>query len=54
MIADLRATLGDGHFAAAWTDGTGLTLDEAVAYVRRARGIRRRPATGPSRVPAGP
>ena len=44
-IADLRATLGDA-FREAWDEGAGLTLDEAVAYARRARGTRGRPSTG--------
>ncbi|HEX2036280.1 MAG TPA: LuxR C-terminal-related transcriptional regulator [Chloroflexota bacterium] len=42
----LRAALGEQPFAAAWAEGTRLTLDEAVAYVRRRRGARRRPSTG--------
>jgi ATP/maltotriose-dependent transcriptional regulator MalT len=45
-VAGLRAALGDRPFRHAWADGTRLTLDEAVAYVRRSRGARRRPATG--------
>ena len=42
----LRAALGDHPFEQAWADGARLTLDEAVAHVRRSRGARRRPATG--------
>jgi DNA-binding CsgD family transcriptional regulator len=38
--------LGDRAFTEAWAEGARLTLDDAVAYVRRARGIRRRPSTG--------
>jgi predicted ATPase/DNA-binding CsgD family transcriptional regulator len=45
-VANLRAALGDGSFANAWTEGAGLTLDEVVAYVRRTRGARGRPSTG--------
>jgi predicted ATPase/DNA-binding CsgD family transcriptional regulator len=45
-VAGLRAALGDHPFRRAWAEGTHLTLDEAVAYVRRSRGARRRPATG--------
>jgi predicted ATPase/DNA-binding CsgD family transcriptional regulator len=45
-VADLRAALGDRPFRRAWADGARLTLDEAVAYARRSRGARRRPATG--------
>jgi predicted ATPase/DNA-binding CsgD family transcriptional regulator len=42
----LRAALGDKVFDTAWTAGCQLTLDEAMAYVRRSRGARRRPSTG--------
>ena len=45
-VAGLRAALGDRPFRQAWADGARLTLDEAVAYARRGRGPRRRPATG--------
>jgi predicted ATPase/DNA-binding CsgD family transcriptional regulator len=45
-VAGLRAALGDGRFAEAWAEGARLSLDEAVAYARRARGTRRRPSTG--------
>jgi predicted ATPase/DNA-binding CsgD family transcriptional regulator len=45
-VEGLRAALGDRAFAEAWAEGARLTLDEAVAYVRRARGSRRRPSTG--------
>jgi predicted ATPase/DNA-binding CsgD family transcriptional regulator len=45
-LADLRAALGDRPFGQAWTEGARLTLDEAIAYARRSRGARRRPATG--------
>jgi DNA-binding NarL/FixJ family response regulator len=44
--ASLRTALGDHVFAKAWVEGARLTLDEAVAYVRRSRGARRRPTTG--------
>ncbi|MEY2432882.1 MAG: hypothetical protein QOC92_2607, partial [Acidimicrobiaceae bacterium] len=45
-IAKAHEVLGDDGFLAAWTDGTALELAEAVAYVRRARGARKRPTTG--------
>jgi predicted ATPase/DNA-binding CsgD family transcriptional regulator len=45
-VAGLRAALGDRPFEQAWADGARLPLDEAVAYARRSRGTRRRPATG--------
>src|SRR6266511_3845380 len=45
-LSGLRAVLGDCVFVETWAEGAHLTLDEAVAYVRRARGSRRRPSTG--------
>jgi predicted ATPase/DNA-binding CsgD family transcriptional regulator len=45
-LARLRATLGDQAFADLWAEGAGLSLDDAVAYARRARGTRDRPSTG--------
>jgi DNA-binding CsgD family transcriptional regulator len=45
-VASLRADLGDRPFRQAWAEGARLTLDDGVAYVRRSRGSRRRPATG--------
>jgi predicted ATPase/DNA-binding CsgD family transcriptional regulator len=45
-VAGLRTALGDRPFGQAWAEGARLTVDEAVAYVRRSRGARRRPATG--------
>ncbi|HEV8165837.1 MAG TPA: LuxR C-terminal-related transcriptional regulator, partial [Actinomycetota bacterium] len=45
-VAGLRTALGDRPFRQAWAEGARLTLDEAVAYVRRSRGVRHRPATG--------
>jgi hypothetical protein len=40
-----EALLGEA-FATAWGEGEALALDEAVAYVRRARGTRKRPPAG--------
>jgi DNA-binding CsgD family transcriptional regulator len=45
-VAALRASLGADGFDAARTEGAALSLDDAVAYVSRARGARRRPSTG--------
>ncbi len=42
----LREGLGDDALTAAWAEGEALTLDDAVAYVRRARGARKRPSGG--------
>jgi predicted ATPase/DNA-binding CsgD family transcriptional regulator len=44
--ADLRRALGDSAFERAAAEGARLTLDRAVAYARRARSRRGRPATG--------
>jgi DNA-binding CsgD family transcriptional regulator len=41
-----RHALGDDGFAQAWEQGHGLTLDDAVAYLARRGGGRKRPATG--------
>lgn len=45
-LAERRKDLGDDAFAAVWSAGAVLSLDEAVALVRRTRGTRRRPTTG--------
>jgi predicted ATPase/DNA-binding CsgD family transcriptional regulator len=45
-VAELRTALGDATFSQAWAEGARLSLDDAVAYVRRSRGARGRPATG--------
>jgi DNA-binding CsgD family transcriptional regulator len=44
--ARLRDALGDAAFDKAAGEGTGLSLDAAVSYARRARGRRGRPASG--------
>jgi predicted ATPase/class 3 adenylate cyclase/DNA-binding CsgD family transcriptional regulator len=41
-----RTALGDDAYQAAFDAGAALTTDEAVAYARRARGERKRPARG--------
>jgi predicted ATPase/DNA-binding CsgD family transcriptional regulator len=45
-LARVRAALGDQAFSDRWAEGASLSLDDAVAYARRARGTRDRPATG--------
>ncbi len=45
-VAAISESLGEGPVAAAWEAGSAMTLDEVIAYVRRARGARRRPTTG--------
>jgi predicted ATPase/DNA-binding CsgD family transcriptional regulator len=42
----LRETIGDDALTKGLAEGNGLSLDEAVAYVRRARGTRKRPSGG--------
>jgi DNA-binding CsgD family transcriptional regulator len=41
-----RHVLGEDNFAQAWEQGKGLALDNAVAYLARRGGGRKRPATG--------
>jgi len=41
-----REALGDDGYHAAFTAGAALSTDEAVGYVRRARGERKRPSRG--------
>lgn len=45
-VARVRDALGEHAFHTAWAEGEALTLDEAVAYVSRARGERKRPSSG--------
>ncbi|MEK7425030.1 MAG: LuxR C-terminal-related transcriptional regulator [Actinomycetota bacterium] len=42
----LRASLGADAFATHWAEGSALSMDEAVEYVSRARGERKRPSSG--------
>jgi len=46
VLATLRAALTDEEWATAWSEGSALDLDGAVAYATRARGARDRPSTG--------
>jgi DNA-binding CsgD family transcriptional regulator len=45
-LEDLRALLGDEAYDRTWHEGSQLTLDDAVTFVRRTRGQRGRPSTG--------
>jgi DNA-binding CsgD family transcriptional regulator len=46
-VVDAATTaLGPAGFDEVWAEGTALSLDDAVAYARRARGSRNRPSTG--------
>ncbi|WP_372510895.1 helix-turn-helix transcriptional regulator [Mycobacterium angelicum] len=46
MATALRNAMGQQDFDSAWAEGAGLSVDEAVAYVRRGRGERKRPSSG--------
>jgi predicted ATPase/DNA-binding CsgD family transcriptional regulator len=45
-VAALRDAMGQNDFDVAWTEGAGLSTEEAIAYARRGRGERKRPSTG--------
>jgi len=45
-VAALRNALGGNDFEAAWAEGAALSIPEAIAYAKRGRGERKRPATG--------
>lgn len=46
LADELRAEMGDEAFGDAWAEGRGLALEEAIAWIRRARGSRKRPPSG--------
>lgn len=46
LVSAVREGLTPEAFDAAWRDGSALSLDETVAYARRGRGKRKRPAFG--------
>jgi DNA-binding CsgD family transcriptional regulator len=46
QLAALREALGEEAFAAAWSAGASLSLDDTVAYAERGRGERKRPLRG--------
>ena len=45
-VAAVRDSLGESDFQAAWDEGAALTIEEAIAYVCRGRGARKRPPKG--------
>ena len=45
-LGALREALSEEAFAAAWSAGASLSLDDAVAYAERGRGERKRPLRG--------
>ena len=45
-VATLRAAMSEEEFTTAWDEGARLSADEAIAYVQRGRGERRRSTSG--------
>jgi predicted ATPase/class 3 adenylate cyclase/DNA-binding CsgD family transcriptional regulator len=45
-VAATREALGQQEFDSAWAEGAALSTEDAIAYARRGRGERKRPATG--------
>lgn len=45
-VETVRAAMGAPAFENAWEEGGGLSVDDAIAYVRRGRGERKRPSSG--------
>ncbi len=45
-VAKVRDALGGTDFDAAWAEGAGLSIEEAIAYAQRGRGQRKRPTSG--------
>jgi DNA-binding CsgD family transcriptional regulator len=45
-VTATRESLGDADFDAAWAEGAAMSTGEAIAYVQRGRGERKRPASG--------
>ena len=45
-VEDLRNAMSEADFDAAWAQGAALSTEEAIAYARRGRGERKRPANG--------
>jgi predicted ATPase/class 3 adenylate cyclase/DNA-binding CsgD family transcriptional regulator len=45
-LAGLRDAMSQQDFDAAWAEGAALSTEEAIAYARRGRGERKRPASG--------
>ena len=38
--------MSEGEFDSAWAEGAAMSIEEAIAYVKRGRGERKRPASG--------
>jgi predicted ATPase/class 3 adenylate cyclase len=48
-ISELRDTMGEKDFGAAWAEGAAMSTEEAVAYAKRGRGDRKRPTAAGAR-----
>ena len=46
LAEDLRGEMSDDAYTAAHDEGAAMSLEEAIAWIRRARGTRKRPAGG--------
>ncbi|QLL06541.1 LuxR family transcriptional regulator [Mycobacterium vicinigordonae] len=46
VVTAVRESLGSSDFDTAWSEGSALSTEEAVAYAQRGRGERKRPASG--------
>jgi DNA-binding CsgD family transcriptional regulator len=46
LTTQLRDTLGQSQFEAAWAEGAALTTEEAIGYAQRGRGERKRASSG--------
>ncbi|OBF98353.1 transcriptional regulator [Mycobacterium sp. 852002-51152_SCH6134967] len=45
-VTQCREAMGEDDFNAAWTEGSAMSTEEAIAYAQRGRGERKRPASG--------
>jgi predicted ATPase/class 3 adenylate cyclase/DNA-binding CsgD family transcriptional regulator len=45
-VIALRDAMGEKDFDSAWAEGAALSTEQAIAYARRGRGQRKRPASG--------
>lgn len=45
-LAAVREAMGATEYESAWTEGSALSTEEAIAYAQRGRGRRKRPASG--------
>ena len=45
-VTELRNAMDEAAFDAAWAEGAGLSIEDAISYAQRGRGQRKRPASG--------